>query len=171
MTKPKYQYPNKKDVKFEVSNIGKTFQTDSPATYFEKHYRENLYLHNYTDQKGNGVIYYGGPGCGKTYKLCEMPSKASNPIILSFTNKAIKNAKKVFKDQYPESRLEFECYTFDRYFCDYYGRDITNLKEKTIFIDEYIMTPNISGCCTTLYHAFTKFGSTIYMFGDIKQCD
>ena len=57
MTKPKYQYPNKKDVKFEVSNIGKTFQTDSPATYFEKHYRENLYLHNYTDQKGNGVIY------------------------------------------------------------------------------------------------------------------
>ena len=74
-----------------------------------------------------------------------MPSKASNPIILSFTNKAIKNAKKVFKDQYPESRLEFECYTLDRYFCDYYGRDITNLKEKTIFIDEYIMTPNISG--------------------------
>ena len=24
---------------------------------------------------------------------------------------------------------------------------------------------------TKLYHAFTKFGSTIYMFGDIKQCD
>lgn len=145
MTKPKYQYPNKKDVKFEVSNISKTFLTDSPATYFEKHYGENLFLDNYTDQKGNGIIYYGGPGCGKTYKLCEMASKATNPIILSFTNKAIKNVKKVFKNQYPESRLEFECYTFDRYFCDYYGRDITNLKDKTIFMEEYSMRPNISG--------------------------
>ena len=28
MTKPKYQYPNNKDVKFEVSNIGKTFETE-----------------------------------------------------------------------------------------------------------------------------------------------
>lgn len=50
MTNSKYQYPNKKDVKFEVSNIGKTFETDSPATYFQKHYRENLYLDNNTDQ-------------------------------------------------------------------------------------------------------------------------
>ena len=77
--------------------------------------------------------------------------------------------KNVFKGQYPESRLEFECYTFDRYFCDYYGRDITNLKDKTIFIEEYSMTPN--RWMTKMYHAFTKFGSTIYMFGDTNQCD
>ena len=165
MTNSKYQYPNKKDVKFEVSNIGKIFQTDSLATYFEKHYRENYIPDNYTDQKGNGVIYFGG----KTYKLCEMASKATNPIILSFTNKATENVKNVFKDQYPESRLEFECYTFDRYFCDCYGRDITNLKDKTIFIEEYSMTPN--RWMTKMYHAFTKFGSTIYMFGDTNQCD
>ena len=44
MTNPKYQYPNKKDVKFEVSNIGKTFETDSPAIYFEKHYRTTFQI-------------------------------------------------------------------------------------------------------------------------------
>ena len=64
--------------------------------------------------------------------------------------------KNVFKDQYPESRLEFECYTFDRYFCDHYGRDITNLKDKTIFIEEYSLTPN--KWMTKMYHAFTKLG-------------
>ena len=104
-----------------------------------------------------------------TNSACEMASKATNPIIYSFTNKAIENVKNVFKDQYPESRLEFECYTFDRYFCDYYGRDITNLKDKTIFIEEYSLTPN--KWMPKMYHAFTKFGSTIYMFGDTNQCD
>ena len=64
-----------------------------------------------------------------------MASKVTNPIILSLTNKAIENVKKVFKDHYKGMDLEFECYTFDRYFCDYYGRDITNLKDKTIFIE------------------------------------
>ena len=164
MTNSKYQYPNKKDVKFEVSNIGKTFETNSPATYFEKHYRKKYIPDNYTDQKGNGAIYYGGAGCGKTYKLCEMASSATNPIILSFTNKAIENVKKVFKHHYKGVDLEFEWYTFDRYFCDYYGRDVTNLKDKTIFIEEYSMTPN--KWMTKMYNAFTKFGSTIDMFGD-----
>lgn len=46
-----------------------------------------------------GVIYYGGAGCGKTYKLCEMAPTTINPIILSFTNKAIENVKKVFKER------------------------------------------------------------------------
>ena len=35
MTNPRKQHPNKKDAKFDISHIGKTFQTDSPATYFE----------------------------------------------------------------------------------------------------------------------------------------
>ena len=120
-------------------------------------------------KKGHGAIYYGGAGCGTTYKLCEMASSATNPIILSFTNKAIENVKKVFKDHYKGMDMEFECYTFDRYFCDYYGRDVTNLKDKTIFIEEYSMTPN--KWMTKMYHAFIKFGSTIYMFRDTNQCD
>lgn len=36
MTNPKHKYPNKKDVEFDVEHIGKIFQTDTPATYFEK---------------------------------------------------------------------------------------------------------------------------------------
>lgn len=118
---------------------------------------------------GNGVIYYGGAGFGKTYKLCEMAPTTINPIILSFTNKAIENVKKVFKEHYKGMDLEFKCYTLDRYFCDYHGRDVTSLKDKTIFIEEYSMTPN--KWMTKLYEAFTKFGSTIYMFGDTNQCD
>lgn len=63
MTNPKYQYPNKKDVEFEISHIGQTFETDSLVTYLEEHYRGNYNLDNYTDYVGNGAIYYGGAGC------------------------------------------------------------------------------------------------------------
>ena len=48
MTNPKNQYPSKKDVKFTTDSIGQVFQTDSPAVYFEKHYRENFNPDNYT---------------------------------------------------------------------------------------------------------------------------
>ena len=64
MTNPRKRYPHKKDTPFETSHIGKTFTTDSPATYFEKHYRQNFDTNNYSDYVGNGVIYYGGAGCG-----------------------------------------------------------------------------------------------------------
>ena len=42
MTNPKNQYPDKKDLEFTTDSIGQIFQTDSPAVYFEKHYRENF---------------------------------------------------------------------------------------------------------------------------------
>ena len=48
MTNPKNQYPSKKNVKFTTDSIGQIFQTDSPAVYFEKHYRENFNPDNYT---------------------------------------------------------------------------------------------------------------------------
>ena len=89
MTNPKNQYPNKKDVKFTTGSIGQIFQTDSPAVYFKKHYRENFNPDNYTDYVGNGDIYYGGARCGKTYRLCQKALAADDPIILSFTNKVI----------------------------------------------------------------------------------
>ena len=169
MTDPKSQYPNKKDVKFTTDSIGHIFQTDSPAVYFEKHYRENLNPDNYTDYVGDGAIYYAGAGCGKTYRLCQKALAADDPIILSFTNNAIQNVKSVLCDVYNNYELAKRCYTFDLFFCDHHGRDITALEDKTIFVDEYSLTPN--KWMTKLYHAFTKYKLTIYMFGDTNQCD
>ena len=88
---------------------------------------------------------------------------------MSFTNKPIENVKKVFIEQYLELELEFKCYTLDRYFCDYYRRDISILEDKTIFIEEYSMTPN--KWMTKLYQAFTKYSMTVYMFGDTNHCN
>ena len=115
---------------------------------------------------GDGAIYYGGAGCGKTYGLCQKALAADDPIILSFTNKAIANVTSVLCDV---CKLAEKCYTFDLFFCDYHGRDITAQEKKTIFIDEYSMTPN--KWMTKLYQAFTKYKLTIYMFGDTNQCD
>ena len=159
MTNPKNQYPNKKDVEFT---------TDS-AVYFEKHDRENFDPGNYADYVGDGAIYYGGAGCGKTYRLCQKALAADDPIILSFTNKAIQNVKSVLCNVYNNYELTKKCYTFDLFFCDHHGRDITALEGKTIFVDEYSMTPN--KWMTKLYQAFTKYRLTIYMFGDTNQCD
>ncbi|CAH3029586.1 unnamed protein product [Porites evermanni] len=142
MTNPKNQYPNKKDVEFTTDSIGKIFQTDSPAVYSEKHYRENFNPNNYSDYVGDGAIYYGGAGCGKTYRLCQKALAADGPIILSFTNKAIQNVKSVLCDVYNNYEVAKKCYTFDLFFCDHHGRDITALEGKTIFVDEYSMTPH-----------------------------
>ena len=118
---------------------------------------------------GNGVIYYGGAGCGKTYGLCQKALAADDLIILSFTNNAIQNIKSVLCDVYNNYELAKKCFTFDLFFCDHHGRDITGLEGKTIFVDEYSMTPN--KWMTKLYQAFTKYKLTIYMFGDTNQCD
>ena len=93
MTNPKHQYPNKKDVEFSTDQIGKVSTTNSECMYFEKHYRDNFDPDDYTDFVGDGVIYYGQAGCGKTRKLIKLASEATNPIILSFTNKAIESVK------------------------------------------------------------------------------
>ena len=159
MTSPKNQYPNKKDVKFTTDSIGQIFQTDSPAVYFEKYYRENFDPDNYPDYVGDGAIYYGGAGCGKTYRFCQKVLAADDSIIL----------KSVLCDVYNNYELAKKCYTFDLFFCDHHGRDITALEGKTIFVDEYSMTPN--KWMTKLYHAFTKYKLTIYMVGDTNQCD
>ena len=136
---------------------------------FEKHYRENFNPNNYTDYVGDGAIYFDGAGCGKTYRLCQKALAPDDPIILSFTNKAIANVKSVLCDVYNNYELAKKCYIFDLYFCDHHGRDISALEGKTIFVDEYGMTPN--KWMTKLYQAFTKYKLTIFMFGDTNQCD
>ena len=71
MTNSKNTYRNKKDIDFKVKHIGMPFETNTPATYFEKHYRENMVISDYTEYEGDGCIYYGQAGCGKTTKLVE----------------------------------------------------------------------------------------------------
>ena len=93
ITNPKVHLKNKKDVKFKTNYIGRAYVTDSKLSYFEKHNRENL---NFDDNKceiSKGCIFLGGPGCGKNYRLCGMISRCENPLVLSFTNKAIENVK------------------------------------------------------------------------------
>ena len=164
MTNPKHQYPNKKDVEFSTDQIGNVFTTNSECVYFEKHYRDNFDADDYTDFVGDGVIYYGQAGCGKTTKLIKLASEAPNPIILLFTNKATKNVKSRIGDS-----LRDKCYTFDSYFNSYHNRDISHLADKTIFIEEYSMTLN--KWMSKIYQAFTKYHNTVFMFGDTNQCD
>ena len=108
-------------------------------------------------------------GCGKSYRLCQKALAVDGPIILSFTHKAIQNVKSVMCEVYNNYESAKKCYTFDLFFCDHHGRDITALEGKTIFVGEYSMTPN--KWMTKLYQAFTKYKLTIYMFGDTNQCD
>lgn len=91
-------------------------------------------------------------------------SKATNPIIQSFSNKAIENVKTRIGDS-----LRDKCYTFDSYFNSYHNRDISHLADKTIFIEEYSMTPN--KWMSKIYQAFNKNHNTVFMFGDTNQCD
>ena len=125
ISNPVKNFKNKKDVKFNTSKIGKAYVTDTPFTYFEKHYRENTV--ELPDIKyGDEMIYNGQASSGKTTKLCQMVIKKNregeSPIVLSFTNKAIENVKETLKKFGYNENLDGEdtkiCYTFDSYFCE-----------------------------------------------------
>ena len=168
ITNPRCILQNKKDVKFDIKNIGQAYITDSPLTYFERHYRENMDYESYEAKKGEGVIYNGQAGSGKTTKLCEMVMKTDKPLVLSFTNKAVQNVKDRLKKMGGNPNV---CYTFDSYFCEWSGSTETNLKDlkvKTVFIDEFSMVPN--KWITMIYKAFTLYGTKVFMFGDPNQC-
>ena len=108
ITNPRVILQNKKDVVFEIGNIGKAYITDSPLCYFERHYRENMDFESYKAEKGKGCMYNGQAGSGKTTKLCEMVMKTDKPIVLSFTNKAVQNVKDRLKKMGCDSSKPFE---------------------------------------------------------------
>ena len=162
---PKKNFKNKKDVEFNTSKIGRAYVTDTELTYFEKRYRENMDYDSYEVRRGEGYVFNGQAGSGKTTKLCDMVKEAENPLVLSFTNKAVENVK----DRLSKTGLNSVCHTFDSYFCEWNGRDIDSLKGKTIFIEEFSMVPN--RWITKIYEAFIKYNNKIYMFGDPNKCE
>ena len=172
ITNPK-KLKHKKDVKFETKNIGKAYVTNTKLVYFEKKYRENIDYESYEVKKGEGCIFNGQAGSGKTTKLCEMVSETENPLVLSFTNKAIENVKRRLSDVYTKKGVETEvnkiCHTFDSYFCEWNETGIDSLKNKTIFVEEFSMVPN--KWMTLIYEAFIKFNNKVFMFGDPNQCE
>lgn len=76
---------------------------------------ENMNMEDYKIAKGNGCIYKGQASSGKTTKLCEKVKEAKNPIVLSFTNKAVENVK----DRLKNPNLKKIWHTFDSYFCEW----------------------------------------------------
>ena len=93
ISNPKKSFKNKRDVKFSTNKISRAYVTDSTLSYFEKHYKENLDVLDYTVERGKGCIYTGQAGSGKTTKLCNMVKDAKKTLVLSFTNKAVENVK------------------------------------------------------------------------------
>ena len=101
--------------------------------------------------------------------LIHAHTKSSYPI-LSHTNKAVVNIKNALKSKFKMSSEDVNriCHSFESYFYDNI-RGVDNLKDKMVFVDEYTMTPN--RYITLLYQAYTKFGITIIMSGDVNQCE
>ena len=68
-TNPKIKPKNKKDVKFDTSKIGKAYTTDSELYYVGKHYIQNADMSDYQKENGNGCVFNGQAGSGKTERL------------------------------------------------------------------------------------------------------
>ena len=124
---------------------------------------------DYTMENGRGCIYNGQAGSGKTTKLCKMVQDAKNPIVLAFTNKAIENVKSRLRRSQTEVNSDNICHTFDSYFSEFNHQTMNNLKDKTIFIEEFSMVPN--KWMTKIYEVYIKFNNKVYMFGDPNQCE
>ena len=126
-------------------------------------------MKEYEIVNGKGIIFNGQAGSGKTTKLCEMILKTENPLVLSFTNKAVENVKSRLQKMNYNGDVNKICYTFDSYFCEWKDENINNLKNKTFFIEEFSMAPN--KWITQVYKIFTMFKNNIFMFGDPNQCE
>ena len=159
ISNPKVQFKNKKDVKFSTKRIGKAYVTDSILAYFEKHYRENMDISDYKIETSKGVLYNGQAGSGKTHLLCELVQNTKKPLVLSFTNKAIENVKsRLISNGYDNEEANKICHTFDSYFCEWSDGNFHDLKDKTIFIEEFSMVPN--KWMTKIYNEYLKNNSS-----------
>ena len=102
----------------------------------------------------------------KHQDYAKMVMETENPIVLSFTNKAIENVKsKLISKGFNKEKVNKTCYTFDSYFCEWNGTteetNIKSLENKTIFIEEFSMVPN--KWITNIYKTFTMFKNIIYV--------
>ena len=97
-------------------------------------------------------------------------------MVLSFTNKAIQNVKQrayirlapCKENTYFIYFVGQNIYTFDSYFCEW-NDNINNIKDKTVFIDEFSMVPN--EFITVLYKLWLKYNFKLFMFADLDQCN
>lgn len=80
-----------------MKRIGKVYTTVGTLNYFKHHYRENLMVTDYQANVGADEIITGGAGCGKTWELRRRVLASRNPLLLSFTNKTVQNAKEKIK--------------------------------------------------------------------------
>ena len=67
-----------------TKRIGKAYTINSELTYFEKHYRENMDYDSYETVEGDGCIFNGQAGSGKTERLCQMVMEAEKPLFCKF---------------------------------------------------------------------------------------
>lgn len=66
-----------------------------------------------------GKIYYGMPGCGKSWRLCKLIYENREKCsVLSHTNKAVSNIKNILQTNHNMSLEEVNklCHTFESYF-------------------------------------------------------
>lgn len=113
---------------------------------------------------GTGVIIiYRTNWIRKNNTFMQKSFKNRESDNIAFTNKALENIKNALKVKY---RLETEkvCHTFDSYFCEWNGKDIEDLKNKTIFIEEFSMVPN--KWMTLIYKHFCNT-KTKYIYSEI----
>ena len=122
-------------------------------------------ISDYTSEIGKGIIFNGQAGSGKTTKLCEKVKQAKNPLVLSFTNKAIENVKsRLIRIGLEKENVNRICYTFDSYFCEWSDGNYHSLNGKSIFIEEFSMVPK--KWMTKIYHKYLKHNNKVYLFGD-----
>ena len=95
--------------------IGKVYQKkEETPSLIDKCYRKDINIEDYKIERGKGVLVTGGAGCGKTTKLINDAKESDNPIIFSFTNKAVDNIRNKVDD-----KLKNKVHTFDSYFNEF----------------------------------------------------
>lgn len=101
-------------------------------------------MNEFSINKGQGCIAKGPACSGKMHKLIDRLLKENNPLVLSFTNKAIQNIKertsiklrKFDEDvNFMNDEIEQICKTFDCHFCKWNNSNIKDIRDKTVFID------------------------------------
>ena len=129
-----------------------------------KNERKGYDASDYLFERGDGKFVYGGAGCGKTTDLVSSVLEATNPIVMSFTNKSVENLKRLL----PPSYASCVC-TLSKFFSNPVEQKIQLLQGMHVFVDEFSMVPK--SMMNSLYTSFKRYGTQINFYGDSNQCE
>lgn len=124
---------------------------------------------DYKVKHSKGCILNGHSWSGKTTKLGKMWERQKTHLFFLSLTKQLRMLKQGWPTTFMKREMQTKYISLLIVICEWKGRDLNSLEDKTIFIEEFSMVQN--KWMTLIYKALTMFNNKTFMFEDPNQCE